>query len=42
MRKNYVYPLICVYEFAAEKGFAQSLGGSINDFTKNEDDVLDE
>lgn len=42
MKREYTFPTLCVYSFVAEKGFAQSLGVDITDYTKGYDDVLDD
>lgn len=42
MKRNYTCPEICIFSFVTEKGFAQSVGGGITDYTKNPNDEMDD
>ena len=42
MKKNYISPTIELFSVDVERGFADSFGASINDFTKNESDSMDD
>lgn len=42
MNRNYISPSIEFISINIEKGFAQSIGGNISDFTPGADDSLDD
>lgn len=42
MKRDYTYPALEIYSIATEKGFALSFGVEIVDYSKNDDDLLDD
>ena len=42
MKRDYISPAVEIFSVNVERGFADSFGASINDFTKNESDSMDD
>ena len=42
MKRDYIFPAVEIFSVNVERGFADSFGASINDYTKNESDSMDD